>query len=73
MPRKETARAFYYVFVMSNQDGVKADVVHLSASEYRADRAFARACKAGMHNPKVFEVVMWRGSETIAHVTIKHS
>jgi len=86
--KKTTPGPHFYVFVMSYasldvkarieaggiaQPGdLKADLVHMSPSEYRASQALFRACKAARRNELSYEVLVQAGLETIIDVTIKH-
>jgi hypothetical protein len=58
--------------VFTSADQVRTKMAFLGSSETKCGTAFYRACKAARHDPLAFEVVVWRGQETIVHVLVKH-
>jgi hypothetical protein len=58
--------------VFTSADQVRTEMVFLGSSETKCGAAFYRACKAAQRDPLAFEVVVWRGQETIVHVQVKH-
>jgi hypothetical protein len=50
----------------------KADLVHMSTSEYKAAQAFYRAVRKAMANPLAYEALIQAGQQMIADVTIRH-
>jgi len=58
--------------VFTSQDQVRTEMAFLGSSETKCGAAFYRACKTAQHDPLAFEVVVWRGQQTLIHVTIVH-
>ncbi len=58
--------------VFTSQDQVRTEQTFMGSSEPKCGAAFYRACKAAQRDQLAFEVVVWRGQETIIHILVKH-
>jgi len=58
--------------VFTSQDQVRTEMAFLGSSETKCGAAFYRACKAAQRDPLAYEIVVWRGQQTIIHVRVKH-
>lgn len=81
--KSSAGKPYFYVFstawtdrpveVIRSQEQIKTQMCYTGPSEYRAGLAFYKACKAALRDPKCFEVVTWRGSETVARVRLQEA
>jgi len=58
--------------VFTSQNQVRTEQTFMGSSEPKCGAAFYRACKAAQRDPLAFEVVVWRGQQTLIHVLVKH-
>jgi len=58
--------------VFTSQDQVRTEMAFLGSSETKCGAAFYRACKAAQRDPLAYEIVVWRGQQTLILVRVKH-